>query len=89
MTTTDPAPSVGDWTPQALKENGRLLLSCLRRHFEDLRALPVTTDRSAQEIRALIDEPLPTEPEAFGDIVEQTWRDVRPHLTLWNHPRFH
>ncbi|GHI40458.1 pyridoxal phosphate-dependent decarboxylase family protein [Streptomyces violascens] len=89
MTTTDGTPSVGDWTPQELEENGRLLLSCLRRHFEDLRTLPVTTDRSAQEIRGLIDEPLPTEPEAFGDILDQTWRDVRPHLTLWNHPRFH
>ncbi|MFH8347929.1 pyridoxal phosphate-dependent decarboxylase family protein [Streptomyces sp. NPDC018045] len=102
MTTTDrtglvqeaagaapPADAVGDWSPQELEDNGRLLLSQLRDHFEALRSLPVTTGRSAQEIHALFDQPLPTEPEAFADILTQTWRDLRPNLTLWNHPRFH
>jgi aromatic-L-amino-acid/L-tryptophan decarboxylase len=89
-TNTDGTPAaLGDWTPQELEENGHLLLARLRDHFEGLRELPVTTGRPAQEIRALLDGPAPAEPEAFPDVLDQTWRHVRPHLTQWNHPRFH
>ncbi|POX38590.1 amino acid decarboxylase [Streptomyces sp. Ru73] len=87
MTTTEPP--LGDWTPQDLEDNGRILLSYLREHFETLRARPVTTHRPAREIHTLVDEPLPVEPQPFPDVLDQTWNDVRPHLTLWNHPRFH
>ncbi len=79
----------GDWSPQELEDNGRLLLARLREHFETLRELPVTTSASAREIRALFDEPVPAQPESFPAILEETWEKVRPHLTLWNHPRFH
>ncbi|WP_329394779.1 PLP-dependent decarboxylase [Streptomyces lydicus] len=81
--------NVGDWSPEELEKNGHLLLSQLREHFTTLRTQPVTTTRSAQEIRAVIDEPLPTAPQPFPEILQQTWDDVRPNLTLWNHPRFH
>ncbi|MEV5510331.1 pyridoxal phosphate-dependent decarboxylase family protein [Streptomyces orinoci] len=90
MTTTEPAVSaVGDWTPEQLEEYGRLLLTRLREHFETLRSQPVTTDRPAKEIRELFDEPLPEQPQDFTEILDRTWDEVRPHLTLWNHPRFH
>ena len=50
---------------------------------------PVATSRPAREVRALFDQPVPQEPESFPEVLEQTWRDVRSNLTLWNHPRFH
>ncbi|MFJ3951893.1 pyridoxal phosphate-dependent decarboxylase family protein [Streptomyces libani] len=81
--------NVGDWSPEELEKNGQLLLSQLREHFSTLGNQPVTTQRSAQEIRALLDEPLPDAPQPFSEILSQTWDDVRPNLTLWNHPRFH
>ncbi|TSB31328.1 pyridoxal phosphate-dependent decarboxylase family protein [Streptomyces benahoarensis] len=101
MTTTDhltapsappagpPPAAVGDWTPEELESNGRLLLKRLSEHFASLRTQPVTTDRSAKDIHQLFDEPLPRDPQDFAAVLDQTWRDVRPHLTQWNHPRFH
>ncbi|MER6071822.1 pyridoxal-dependent decarboxylase [Streptomyces sp. NPDC001817] len=96
MTTTEPdvpnaraGSGFADWTPQELEDNGSLLLRRLREHFTTLRGRPVTTDRAAKEIHDLIDEPLPRGPQEFAEVLEQTWRDVLPHLTQWNHPRFH
>ncbi|MFF4602933.1 pyridoxal phosphate-dependent decarboxylase family protein [Streptomyces sp. NPDC001339] len=91
MTTTDHEHerALGDWTPQQLEDNGHALLAYLREHFETLRSQPVTTRKSAQDIRAQIHEPLPTDPQPFPDVLRQTWQDVTPNLTHWNHPRFH
>jgi aromatic-L-amino-acid/L-tryptophan decarboxylase len=81
--------AIGDWTPQELEANGRLLLERLREHFETLRSQPITTDLSAKEISELLDEPLPRAAQAFTSVLDQTWQNVRPNLTQWNHPRFH
>lgn len=80
---------LGDWSPAELETNGRMLLAQLREHFRTLRDQPVGTSRPAFEIRSALDEHLPTDPQPFDAILAQTWDQVRPDLTLWNHPRFH
>ncbi|HEY2765780.1 MAG TPA: pyridoxal-dependent decarboxylase [Pseudonocardiaceae bacterium] len=80
---------LGDWSPAQLEANGQKLLAQLREHFRTLRDQPVAASRPAAEIRAALDETLPIDPQPFDSILAQTWDQIRPNLTLWNHPRFH
>src|SRR5690606_6961177 len=49
---------------------------------------PVLPSIKAQELRQLLDGPLPEEPEAFAGILADTEEKIIPHLTHWNHPNF-
>lgn len=82
-------PSVGDWDPRELEANGQELLARIRRHLETIRQQPVTTDIGAAQLTALLDDPLPERPTPFGEVLDDTWERVVPHLTHWHHPSFH
>lgn len=78
----------GDWSPAELEAAGTELLKYLRSHFEQVDDIPVTTTISARELLALLDTPIPEQPEAFDTILSDTREKVVPHLTHWNHPDF-
>lgn len=78
----------GDWRPEELEEAGSEVLRVVAKYVGELEHTPVLPDIGAAELRALLDDPLPQQPERFPDIVADTERRVLPHLTLWNHPRF-
>ncbi len=87
--THDPATSTGDWSPQQLQAFGTDALERICRHFAALDDVPVTTSANAAEIVDGIDSEMPANATEFGDILDDTWNTVVPHLTQWNHPRFH
>lgn len=78
----------GDWSPTELEQAGREVLRAVAKYVAELEHTPVLPDIGAADLRRLLDDPLPAEPERFSDIVADTERRVIPHLTLWNHPRF-
>lgn len=88
MTRLGPMGLLGDWTPEELEQAGREVLAVVRKYVSELENTPVLPDIGAAELRRLLDDPLPQEPESFYEIVQDTQRRIIPHLTLWNHPRF-
>lgn len=87
--TPDPTKPTGDWTPEQLKAFGTDTLDRICRHFAALDDVPVTTPADAADVADAIDSELPSEATDFADILDDTWNNVVPHLTHWNHPRFH
>ncbi|MCX5205983.1 pyridoxal-dependent decarboxylase [Streptomyces sp. NBC_00237] len=82
-------PSLGDWQPSELEENGRELLSRIREHQETIRDLPVTSRRSAADLQGLFAGPVPEQPTHFKELLDETFETVVPNLTQWHHPSFH
>jgi len=78
----------GDWPPADLEAAGAEVLRLIRRHFERIDQVPVSTGADAATLRDLLDAPLPQEPEPFQRILRDTEERVIPHLTHWNHPNF-
>ncbi|MBD1372717.1 aminotransferase class V-fold PLP-dependent enzyme [Hazenella sp. IB182357] len=79
----------GDWTSEEFEYYGAQLLSLLKRHFDHIRHLPVSTSISPAELHQLLDQPLPEQALPFSETLQETWDHVIPHLTHWNHPSFH
>ena len=84
----EPLKPTGDWSPAELEQAGREVLQVVAKYVAELENTPVLPDIGAAELRQLLDDPLPVEPERFPDIVADTERHVIPHLTLWNHRGF-
>lgn len=84
----EPMRLLGDWSPEETERAGREVLAAVTKYIAELEETPVLPDIGAEELRRLLDDPLPQEPESFSAIVQDTQRRVIPHLTLWNHPRF-
>lgn len=80
--------ATGDWSPQEMEEAGRHVLATVAKYVAELEETPVLPDIGAAELRQLLGDALPQQPENFADIVADTERRIIPHLTLWNHPRF-
>lgn len=79
---------LGDWSPAELEAAGAEVLRLIRRHFENIDRVPVSTGAGAAELRRLLDAPLPQQPEPFAEILRDTAERIIPHLTHWNHPNF-
>lgn len=88
MDRLEPMRPLGDWTPEEMEQAGREVLAAVKKYIAELEETPVLPDIGAAELRRLLDDPLPQEPQSFSDIVADTQRRIIPHLTLWNHPRF-
>ncbi|MEW1724587.1 pyridoxal-dependent decarboxylase [Streptomyces sp. NPDC093109] len=80
---------LGDWSPEELRDNGRRVLDLLCAHQARLRSTPVEPDVHPDTVRGAIDSRLPDHPQDFTSVLDDTWHNVLPHLTLWNHPSFH
>lgn len=57
-------------------------------HLASLREKRVFTPPDAARLHALVDEPLPRKGHGAEDSLERFFRDLLPHATLVNHPRF-
>jgi aromatic-L-amino-acid decarboxylase len=79
----------GDWTPAEIEKNGQLVLARIRDFLAGIRAVPVSSPASPRQVRAGLVDELPRQGEPFESILDDTWRSVLPHLTLWHHPSFH
>ena len=64
----------GDWRPEELEEAGSEVLRVVAKYVGELEHTPVPPNIGAAEWRALLDDPLPQEPERFPDIVADTER---------------
>lgn len=79
---------LGDWTPAEFEQAGEQVLRLIGEHFDRIEQVPVLTDIAPRELVALLDSPMPEESQPFEQILEETKRNVIPHLTHWNHPNF-
>ncbi|HDR8072459.1 TPA: aminotransferase class V-fold PLP-dependent enzyme [Bacillus cereus] len=80
---------LGDWDPSQFEEHGIHLLNSIRKHFEHIRDVPISSSISPKELLSIFDHELPEKSEPFSEIMNETWEKVVPHLTHWNHPSFH
>lgn len=79
----------GDWSPAEFERNGQLALARIGDFLTGIRTAPVSSSASPQEVRSRLDRAIPLEGEPFDAILDDTWKSVVPHLTLWHHPSFH
>lgn len=79
----------GDWTLDEFTRNGEAVLSFLDDYFSGIRELPVSPAVDATTLLARLDTGPPQRGEEFAAILDDTRSLIVPHLTHWNHPRFH
>jgi aromatic-L-amino-acid decarboxylase len=79
---------LGDWTPEEFEAHGHEVLALLRDYFAGIETRPVLATTPPGELLALLDRPLPEDPEPFDQILGDTRAQIIPHLTHWNHPGF-
>src|SRR5437773_12273784 len=72
-----------DWTPDEFERHGQEVLALLRDYFAGIEQRPVLATTPAEELLALLDRPLPQEPESFERILADTREQIIPNLTHW------
>lgn len=82
-------PPLGDWPTEEFEANARAVVELVSEYFDGIRDRSVTTAIEPRALLDLLDGPLPEHGEPFDRIVADTRAKVLPHLTHWNHPRFH
>ncbi|HEX2051961.1 MAG TPA: pyridoxal-dependent decarboxylase [Actinomycetota bacterium] len=82
-------PPLGDWATDEFEANAGAVVELISDYFDGIRDRRVTTAIEPGALLELLDGPLPEHGEPFERIVEETRAKVLPHLTHWNHPRFH
>ncbi len=86
--TTDFAPPLGDFPPDALARHGHELIDWIARYLTEIRSYPVLPRGTPGTIAAQLPTQAPLQGESLDDIL----RDVRdlliPGITHWQHPGF-
>jgi aromatic-L-amino-acid decarboxylase len=80
---------LGDWTPEEFEQYGQEVITLIRDYFAGIEERPVLATIPPGDLLAALDGPPPEKPEPFSRILDDTRRQIIPHLTHWNHPGFH
>src|SRR5438309_2548271 len=75
-------------SPEEFRRFGHQLIDWLADHQQRLPELPVQPPTRPGEVRALLPEAPPQQPEPFEAILADLDCVVAPNLTWWQHPRF-
>ena len=75
-------------TPEEFRRHGHALVEWVAEYLESVEQYPVGSQVQPGEIRAMLPEHPPTEPEPFEAVIADLDRVVVPGLTHWQHPSF-
>ena len=75
-------------TPQEFREHGHALVDWLADYHVHLAEQPVMSRSQPGELKALLPEAPPDQPEPFGAVLADLDRLIVPGLSHWQHPRF-
>ena len=75
-------------TPEEFRRRGREVVDWIADYMERVESLPVQPAVKPGDIRALLPESAPEDPEAFGSILADIDRVVVPGLLHWQSPNF-
>jgi aromatic-L-amino-acid decarboxylase len=75
-------------TPDEFRKRGYQLIDWITDYLEHVETYPVSADVRPGDVRAMLPEHPPTEPESFDDVLLDLDRIVLPGLTHWQHPSF-
>jgi aromatic-L-amino-acid decarboxylase len=81
--------SGGDMSPEGFRKAGRAVIDHVAAYFEGLGDRPVLPPTRKGEVLASLPASAPEDPEPFSRILEDYRTLIEPHLTHWQHPRFH
>ena len=73
-------------TPDEFREHGRAVIDWIADYWERIESLPVASAVQPGDIRALLPEAAPEQPEPFEDLLTDLDRVVLPGVTHWQHP---
>ena len=75
-------------TPDEFRTHGHALIDWIAEYLEGVEQYPVGSQVQPGDIRAMLPEHPPTEPEPFSAVVADLDRVVMPGITHWQHPSF-
>ncbi len=75
-------------TPEEFRKYGHAVVDWIADYRARLESLPVMAKTQPGEVRALLPDSPPDEPESFDAILGDVDRVILPGLSLWQHPRF-
>ena len=75
-------------TPDEFRAAGRQLIDWIADYLENVERYPVSARVAPGEIRSMLPEHPPTEPEAWATVVDDVDRVIMPGITHWQHPLF-
>ena len=78
----------GPVTPDEFRKHGYQLIDWIVDYLEQIEQHPVASPVQPGEVRAMLPEHPPTEPESFDAVLADLDRIVVPGLTHWQHPSF-
>ncbi len=80
---TSPPPHM---TPDEFREHGRAVIDWIADYWERIESLPVASTVQPGDIRAMLPDAAPEEPEPFEHLLADLDRVVVPGVTHWQHP---
>ncbi|MEY4174598.1 MAG: hypothetical protein RI900_1763, partial [Actinomycetota bacterium] len=75
-------------TPDEFRQHGHALIDWIAEYLEGVEQLPVTSPVQPGDVRRMLPEHPPTEPETFEAVMADMDSVIVPGLTHWQHPRF-
>ena len=81
--TTSPPPHM---TPDEFRQHGRAVIDWIADYWERIESLPVASTVQPGDIRGLLPESAPEDPEPFEHLLADLDRVVVPGVTHWQHP---
>ena len=73
-------------SPDEFREHGRAVIDWIADYWERIESLPVASAVQPGDIRALLPDAAPEEPEPFENLLADLDRVVVPGVTHWQHP---
>ena len=75
-------------TPDEFRTHGRALIDWIADYLDGVEQYPVSSTLQPGQVRAMLPEHPPTQPEPFESVLADLDRVVIPGLTHWQHPNF-
>ena len=80
--------TVGTVTPDEFRTNGYELIDTIADYLENVGERRIVPDVEPGDVRAMLPEHPPTEPESWADVMADVERVVIPTITHWQHPNW-
>ncbi len=81
-------PNVAIVTPDEFRTNGYELIDMIADYLEGVGEHRIVPDVDPGDVRAMLPEHPPTEPESWADVMADVERVVVPTITHWQHPNW-